>query len=63
MPDAAVMNGDLASIRAFVDKNNVKTGCKTTNVAINGNEVRGRLSAAGKGTSGRRRLRARASTP
>jgi len=38
-PDAAAMNGDVASIRAFVDKNNLKTGCKTTNVAINGNKV------------------------
>ena len=38
-PDAAAMNGDVASIRAFVDKNNLKTGCKTTNVAIKGNKV------------------------
>jgi hypothetical protein len=47
-PDAAVMNGDMASIRAFVDKNSVKTGRKTTNVVLNGNEVVGTSLCGGK---------------
>jgi hypothetical protein len=38
-PDAAAINGDVASIRAMTDKTNEMIHCKTTNVVINGNQV------------------------
>jgi hypothetical protein len=46
--DAAAMNGDVASVRAFVDKNNVKTGCKTTDLDVNGNQIMVRSLCSGK---------------
>lgn len=33
------MNGDLKSVRAFVEKCTASTGCKATDVKVNGDRV------------------------
>lgn len=37
--DAAALNGDVASIRTFVEKSSAKNGCKVTDVTVSGNQV------------------------
>jgi hypothetical protein len=37
--DAALINGDAASIKAFADKQGASGGCKVKDVAISGNQV------------------------
>ena len=37
--DAATMNGDAATIRAYLEKSSAKAGCTVKNVTVNGNQV------------------------
>ncbi len=39
--DAATMNGDAATIRAYLEKSSAKAGCTVKNVTVNGNQVVG----------------------